>query len=817
MRNITKLKVIGFMTVLSIFGVLIGSKTIASLSAKEETQTNESTRSTDSDVKPELDTDKLSPVVGDSQTRDGVTALAAKISELETQGWVKQTENKPAYVKVGDDKVRYYFGSKFDIGQNSSGVALGKNMTAVSNQMKIPNVDYIDSEDNGQTVKESIVPHIYLGNNDTNSHKGAYTSQGLIVATKNGGARTSSIMYNKATDFYLFEKEVNGMTAKKLIYIAKYHDTYYNPELLVDTTMTPLPIGRIKIDQNVTNVSNKTYSNFMLGYSEDTKLGADDRVPAFAIGENRGFYIQYKDPLKKKTYQLTYWVSEKDHSGLNEVLNWRAGFWTQYVDDSATGGTNGGWAGERTFFNFTDLAPPTTSTGSYYFGAFRDINSTGDEVFNYPASHQIQTGYDTAISYKNQPIDLAKDETTGFSWLIGIDAVSDGPQVQFKSPEVSINPKEDYKVEAQWKDTKSNKVSLYYSLNGSPFVLHKKDLANTTIDSWHDTDFTLKQADLKLGANTVSFYAINAENVKSPTKDMTINVLANVKINYKDTTGKTIVPPATEPTTISGKVGDTFAFPIPDLTPDYEFESVTNAQNDATNITGTYTNSLTPVEITLVYKEIPKEVTMTVHYFLKGTRTPVKDIENNNAVIASVKKSVTIGSPIKTHSDPLKQVIKGYAQSDLADGGLVPATDFEVIHFYTGNLSLEKAPAEIDFGTNTLHISGTKIIKPKTNMSVEILDTLENNASWNLQLRIKEPLVTTTNSPLRGAVKFNNGQSDITLNKDAQIIATKKGNSVGYDEVTWNNSSEGLYIAAQPGNLKTTYRGVFEWSLTDGL
>lgn len=833
--------------------------------------------------------------------KTSASALSNRISTLENEGWVRQTKTYPSYIKLKNgDYLRYYFGSNVLIGEaehttidtgNVQGLSLAtikagesdlfdiygnvKNIPQAlltskywqqSQQLQIPNVDYIESPkkadgtpDETATEKGTIVPHIYV-RADVNSGgvPGVTTSPGLMVASGKT-SRKASALKNGPDDFHLFEKrDSDGNIIKKIVYIAQYqprYDTnYFEPNLLIETTMTPLSrVGRIKFDTKATNTSSETYRDFMLAYGEDTKLGTDDFVYGNALGGDRGFYIKYQPETPAgdvdKIYRLTYFMTAHDYVGLNGPNNWRAGSWPNFSATRKPEGQIGGFGVNTGFFN------PNSFEGRYHYLA---VDSAGHEGFDFlnhsdtapkgpdgkliplkedngkgkvipgqyistwPENYQMTEKEDSFVSMKNYLPSFAPNETTDFSWLLGMEQSAEGPEFDMMSDNIRINQWEDVRLSGKWRDAESDVVQLSYKVEDGVEIPLGGPILNTKVDSWVDFSeaFKSEKSGLKIGENKVTLFAegkINdtGELIKNSVV-VTVYVNPQIKVNYLSNDGnQPITPPMGAPTLLQGKnIGETETFAIPAIGA-YTFDRVEKATSNGTDIIATYeaANSV----VTLYYESVPQDVEMTVNYYITGTTIKLKNINDGNKLIASIKQSVEIGKPMTDYTTPLKKVFDGYTYSQAADTGAVPGNDFEVNLYYDGTLEFKDVPATVDFGSVPLISLGSKKVVPTADVSVGILDTLENGVNWDLQVRVKEPLMNGSDA-LMGKMMFAtelNGNLELT---DTGIkVATKKANQVGVETVGWSKDKSGLYIQQEPGNKKGTYTGQLEWILIDGL
>lgn len=317
-----------------------------------------------------------------------------------------------------------------------------------------------------------------------------------------------------------------------------------------------------------------------------------------------------------------------------------------------------------------------------------------------------------------------------------------------------------------------------------------------------------------------NFYVVITEAPKTVT--LTYEKLGKVNVKYVDEARNPLTPPTGAPTLLTGEIGKSKEANIPSLLPDYEISSVEGATLSGNKLTYLVA-SLTDADqtVTLVYKVIPKEVKMTVKYKMSGTTNGVIDLATK-ATVADVVKTVTIGQPISGYADAHKVAIDGYAYNSVTgNAGNVPDQDFEVTYYYEGQLSLEKVPDKVDFGQIAGLISfGKKDLYPETPIKVGILDTRDSTStSWELQLRVTEPMKTASNQLLNGSLKFNQGGTDITLTDVGQVIRKQGSKVLGREDLTWSSTGDkGLFLEQQPSNLKdVVYEGKLAWQLTDGL
>lgn len=615
----------------------VSSESTEKLSSSSQTETTEE-NTVESDIPEETAiTEGLSPLKDPrsllmANSRASATTLDAREAELFADGWTTRVGSKNTALEIpipGDDlggRLRYFFGSTA-----MSGAKLP--LSSVSNwaTIRIPNVQYIYKGTNGNDIVED---HLYsIRYNDSSADTEAKvavqfaTQQGLIVAN---GSGSSSVLKLRPETARMYEKTAGGLTSIKLIYDASYFTANYNPELLVETTMTPLPTGKIKISQQVTNKSVTPQEGFMLGYTEDTQLVGEDNVPIYYVGDNRGVYIKSvgkSSSADAKSLKLTYLMSPLD-IGNQAPQNWVGYQWNRFHTVTSTiKGDN--------FFNST-------------YTTFSNAYSTGQEIKNGLKDQQIISGIDSGVHMKNQPITFGSGESTGFSWTLGIDGMSAGPTVKLDKEHEDIEPNfGTYNVKGTWNDSEDNQTELFYRVNDGSFVsLGKK--SNTTLGADVEFQIPLTNSQLNTGQNTVEVKLRNSAGKESTVKSMTINVKTKVDIKYVNSSNVAITPPAGSPTSLTGLVGEEFTIAIPTIDK-YTFSiNSSNVTKSGNNLIGKYTTATQTVTVTYKLTQTHGVANITYKDSEGNIITPPAGVNAPTSVTGLIGDTLKVDTPDMT-------------------------------------------------------------------------------------------------------------------------------------------------------------------------
>lgn len=472
------------------------------------------------------------------------------------------------------------------------------------------------------------------------------------------------------------------------------------------------------------------------------------------------------------------------------------------------------------------LSEPTTYTAQWKLNTFNVNYALGGGSGTLPSTASYEVGKTVTLASANG---ITRDKYRFIGWRSSTNNTVYQPGQTFvMSQDVILTAEWELtpttgRVNFVYKDTKGNLIvpPVGVTLPPNPDTQPINNNVKYAIP-----DFSPDYAISKIEGSSMNdllnnnFYVVITEAPKTVT--LTYEKLGKVNIKYVDEARNPLTPPTGAPTLLTGEMGKSKEANIPSLLPDYEISSVEGATLSGNKLTYLVA-SLTDADqtVTLVYKAVPKEVKMTIKYKMSGTTNGVIDLASKVAVV-DVVKTVTIGQLISGYADTHKVAIDGYTFATATGNiGNVPDQDFVVTYYYEGQLSLEKVPDKVNFGQTADLISfGKKELYPKDPMEVGILDTRDSSStSWELQLRVSEPMKTASNQLLKGSLKFNQGGTDITLTDVGQVIRKQGTKVLGREDLTWSSTGDkGLFLEQQPGNLKdVVYSGTLSWQLTDGL
>lgn len=456
--------------------------------------------------------------------------------------WTEIFTAEEASIIAGEGKeLRYGFGPTEAIGKTSISGNKQK-------QFAIPNVTFMDND--------KRVQHIYHTQNPMSKPEEAgqslWTSYGLIYAF---GSNTSPSIFNTGSHItsegYKYYKRIlpNGMTVYKLV----YNTEFSTKKLRVEILMTGKTTGTVNVEYTVTNIGAEREANFIVGSMIDTELNKNDKVPIYAIGDNKGVYIQ---DAGENGYKLQYLFS----GGADYVQNWTGKHWIQ--------GTN---TQPRDYF--------LSQFFNYDDSGFTALDSHGYEAENYPADQLVYVTsdirkMDTAIFMKNQPTSLGIDESTKMTYDVTIGLPGNPPEVFIDQADQELIQGNDFEVTGQWRDSESPLVDLYYTLNDGTAVKFGDKVPNdmTNPGKKINWSFTLPKSALSLGKQVIKVYAVDSEGHTSEEKVLNLTIKAgeaDLTVHFIDEENNVIHPKIVLTRKVGSKV---------DLTKEADVQKAVNDQ-----------------------------------------------------------------------------------------------------------------------------------------------------------------------------------------------------------------------------------------------
>ncbi|WP_206911901.1 hypothetical protein IGL98_001457 [Enterococcus sp. DIV0840] len=421
------------------------------------------------------------------------------ISTPYSDEWTEITKAEEASISAGVGKeLRYGFGPTEALGTtNISGNR--------QKQFAIPNVTFMN--------EGNRVQHIYHKpgrlSKPEEAGQSLWTSYGLIYAY---GNNTKPTIFNTGSHItsegYKYYKRIlpNGMTVYKLTYNTAFDSKKFHVEIV----MTGKTTGTVNVEYTVTNTGTGKETDFVIGSMIDTELNEDDQVPIYAIGDNKGVYIENtKDKINK--YKLQYLFTGPDH-----VQNWTGKHWIQGTTEFSRDHFL------NYFFNYDD-------------SGFSALNSLGYEAQNYPADQLVYmtsdiNKMDTAIFMKNQPTSLEANEGTKMAYDVTIGLPGNPPEVFIDQNDQDVLLGNAFDVTGQWRDSESPSVDLYYTVDDGPAVQFGKKVENDLANPGKKIDwkFTLPSSVLTLGKKVIKVYAVDSEGHTSEEKILNLTIKAGV-------------------------------------------------------------------------------------------------------------------------------------------------------------------------------------------------------------------------------------------------------------------------------------------------
>lgn len=749
---------------------------------KAETSLSDSTSTLESGEKDQLITDLLDK----SDSIEEARAKSARLSrekDLLADGWevIEKVEAGIIPLENGSE-FAFFFGPH---------TGIGKNMGDARIQRDVANAEIRNP------VYPEIVQHIH-GSDGTMSS----TSNLMWSADLKGDYGIPSHVWK---DYGYYKKKLPyNMVAYKLIHTPDGYvpnSNFTRGQMLLETTMVGHRQGYAEVTQSVTNISNETFSNFLLGQTIDTNLGGLDRVNINLIGDKKGVYIE------SDGYRLDY-----NFDVPNPPDNWMGGMWLDVFSNMMTSGTE--YDSRARLRYLTDVTPglilPNGSQQIEHYKAFKGFLDPGQEVDERPAGTVVSERIDSAIHMKNLPQTFKTNDTISHNYLIQIKKIEDQELSLVKDAD-EINVGNPYTVKGQWRDSLANKVNLFYQLDNGQRVQFASNLENTELNKDYPFEWTLPKELLAPGTRKIKVIMVNDSGLET-TQELVLVVKNSLTINYVDSDKKVLRPSVIK----YGEVGATFEETPLELLPDYQFEKVEGATlNNAGNAEGLYSN--TASTIYFIYKEIVKEVSLTVNYIRDDDGTAVQDVETELAIPELKVTNLLIGSPFDAQT--YKKEFPGfeYVGIETPVGDKVPGKDFTLTFIYKGTLKLSEVTPDIDFGRAPLIVMNSKDIFPKNPITVEILDTRKSTQNWELMLHLGKEFKNDKGHAFSGEVHFiDKNAANHLISTDKTRVDLRKTEQFGKTAVTWGNK-DGVYLKQLPGNRLGDYQGQLVWTLMDGL
>lgn len=389
--------------------------------------------------------------------------------------WQQLNNLEEGSIPISDSGyLHYYFGSHSRIG---SSIILPKPSFSLN--------------DNGKEIYA-----FYRPNNNLNSLRNNHNTIFAYGNSPQDSPTTSNIEDlepDTGTLKYCKKQDDNGIS-----YLMEYISTSkIGGVIQVDIIMEPLPNKLVRVTTTYTNIGTTTFENAVMGSSYDTKLGTNDKVPVYYIGNNKGIYIN-----DSNGYRLEF--------RLNNIPNWSVGTFLQ---------ENARWI--RDFFNEDKTS-------------FSTLNSEGFETRNGSADSIALENVDSAIHLKTQPQTFAPGDTIEMSYDAGI-LLDDGKPVinldDYKS-EFNLETKQ-IDISGSWRDSDSESVKIYYKIDEQDPIL-LGDYANMVSGETYNFSFSLDTTSLSTENHTIKIYGIDSDENISNIEEYILNYIDIGKLTFKE-------------------------------------------------------------------------------------------------------------------------------------------------------------------------------------------------------------------------------------------------------------------------------------------
>ncbi|MFS0948628.1 hypothetical protein ACFC3W_08140 [Enterococcus durans] len=369
--------------------------------------------------------------------------------------------------------LHYYFGSHSRIGSTTI----------------LPKPSF-SLNDNGKEIYD-----FYRPNNNLNSLRNNHNTILAYGNTSEDSPTTSNIEDlepDNNTIHYYKKLDANGTS-----FLIEYVSTSATGGVIqVIITMEALPNKLVRITTSYTNIGETTFQNAVMGSSYDTKLGTNDKVPVYYIGNNKGVYI------KDAQYRLEFRMSN--------IPNWAVGTYLQ---------ENARWI--RDFFNESKTT-------------FSNLSSSGFESRNGAAGSVALENVDSAIHFKTQPQNFAPGEKIEMSFDAGI-LTDDGKPIVELDKHYSEFTKEtkETNINGSWRDSDSESVQIYYQLDEDTPVLIG-EYGNMISGEDYQFDFSLNTTKLTPERHTLKVYGVDSDGNMSNVEEYILDYMDTGILTFKE-------------------------------------------------------------------------------------------------------------------------------------------------------------------------------------------------------------------------------------------------------------------------------------------
>ncbi|WP_429954127.1 MucBP domain-containing protein [Enterococcus sp. AZ192] len=370
-------------------------------------------------------------------------------------------------------------------------------------------------------------------------------------------------------------------------------------------------------------------------------------------------------------------------------------------------------------------------------------------------------------------------------------------------------------------------VYLFYSIKNGKIKIEYWDKSENQLISGQATEERTGQVgtspDPAITPKTISGYtydssSINLSTIKYTDAEQTVKLYytrnkSTVNVRYVDE------DTLTEIQTTKELVGPVGTKPTIEKT---TFTDYTFTKSDPTDLTTVEFTENVVKTVTLYYKKVPKNITLTIKFVdeggddLKGsiTKTQLSGEELDIAAIPDVAKVI-------------EDLQKSYVLTESpANPYKVPQTDATVYFKFKGALKLVSVPDMLDFGIHNTQIFGeVEASKPDYDPQTPLVvsDTRAPIAGWTLYAKVTKEMTALddTSDVLTDSLyyKMDNQEKPLGLNLSKSIYkpTTLKTGQYNISQLEWENKNNG-FIFRLPREQRRSmkdYQAVIEYTLSD--
>ncbi|PEK57847.1 hypothetical protein CN595_24695 [Bacillus wiedmannii] len=364
-----------------------------------------------------------------------------------------------------------------------------------------------------------------------------------------------------------------------------------------------------------------------------------------------------------------------------------------------------------------------------------------------------------------------------------------------------------YHIQGTWKDEDSEKLSLYYTVDGRE---PKKigDYENPILNTDVPWEYTIPSAEMEKGLDhDITVYVIDEDDLQSNIETIKIRPALTIteKVLGEDgNEAKEIAP------------GETLSYQV-SVDSGYIAKD-TGTYGDVT-ITQKYDTHLElPMDLKVI-DESGNEIGTAIY----NSSTNMIEIKLNDDTTRSTKVKVTYNAKVKEDAAEGEFIVgQATASGKYSTGDEVNKTSDEVKVMITGVLKFVSAPRVIDFGSKLTISPKNKMyhpIKIDTPLAVQDSRSLTKSPSWVMTAKLEQPLTGKKTGSRLDGLHYRYGGNDSILSEDASVEIYKKETTdkqVFNISDTWSQDGDGLYLEVKAGIAKSdAYEGTIHWILQD--